>query len=163
MFTPQRKVWPGGLSLTPRSDAQKKSLGTGSDPNLNSNGPSSHMKFRDGSVFKGKSVALVAEPATPNGVGLALDGEGLAEKVSRLENEVWWFFFFWLKIGIFFMFLGLPILGRLVLFYLGILIFGNFGGFLTLADFFLLFPVARVHGSFIDGCFRLQDFITGEL
>uniref|UniRef100_A0A2P2MH22 Putative nuclear matrix constituent protein 1-like protein n=1 Tax=Rhizophora mucronata TaxID=61149 RepID=A0A2P2MH22_RHIMU len=88
MFTPQRKVWPGGLSLTPRSDAQKKSLGTGSDPNLNSNGPSSHMKFRDGSVFKGKSVALVAEPATPNGVGLALDGEGLAEKVSRLENEL---------------------------------------------------------------------------
>ncbi|KAJ4833252.1 hypothetical protein Tsubulata_005085 [Turnera subulata] len=78
MFTPQRTVW-SGLSLTPRREAVPKS---GSDPNGVE--PSSG----DGrSGLRGKSVAF-AEPVTPNGVGRALDGEDLGDKVSRLEKEL---------------------------------------------------------------------------
>ncbi|KAJ6960933.1 protein CROWDED NUCLEI 1 [Populus alba x Populus x berolinensis] len=68
MFTPQRKVW-SGWSLTPRSEAGQKN---GSEP---------------GSDLKGKSVGFV-EQVTPNGVRPNLDGEDLADKVSRLENEL---------------------------------------------------------------------------
>ncbi|KAG6741951.1 hypothetical protein POTOM_055231 [Populus tomentosa] len=68
MFTPQRKVW-SGWSLTPRSEAGQKN---GSEP---------------GSDPKGKSVGFV-EQVTPNGVRPNLDGEDLADKVSRLENEL---------------------------------------------------------------------------
>ncbi|KAJ9173091.1 hypothetical protein P3X46_016264 [Hevea brasiliensis] len=82
MFTPQRKVW-SGWSLTPRSEAQKS--GAGSDPNMNANGPK-NLNSVDGSVLKGKTVAF-AEPVTPNGVGLALEGDGV-EKISNLENEL---------------------------------------------------------------------------
>ncbi|KAJ6421461.1 hypothetical protein OIU84_028773 [Salix udensis] len=68
MLTPQRKVW-SGWSLTPRSETgQKNGSESGSDP-------------------KGKSVDFV-EQVTPNGVRPNLDGEDLADKVSKLENEV---------------------------------------------------------------------------
>ncbi|KAF9663949.1 hypothetical protein SADUNF_Sadunf17G0105300 [Salix dunnii] len=68
MLTPQRKVW-SGWSLTPRSEAgQKNGSESGSDP-------------------KGKSVDFV-EQVTPNGVRPNLDGEDLADKVSKLENEL---------------------------------------------------------------------------
>lgn len=77
MFTPQKKVW-SGWSLTPRTE--KNGTGSGSDgPNLNS---------IDGTVGKGKSVAIV-EPVTPlNGDGPGQETESLAQKISRLENEV---------------------------------------------------------------------------
>lgn len=68
MLTPQRKVW-SGWSLTPRSEAGQKN---GSEP---------------GSDPKGKSVDFV-EQVTPNGVRPNLDGEDLADKVSKLENEL---------------------------------------------------------------------------
>lgn len=68
MFTPQKKVW-SGWSLTPRSEAgQNNGSESGSDP-------------------KGKSVGFV-EQVTPNGVRPNLDGEYLADKVSKLENEL---------------------------------------------------------------------------
>lgn len=76
MLTPQRKVW-SGWSLTPRSEAgQKNGSESGSDP-------------------KGKSVDFV-EQVTPNGVRPNLDGEDLADKVSKLENEV--SFWFWVSL-----------------------------------------------------------------
>ncbi|EEF36393.1 DNA double-strand break repair rad50 ATPase, putative [Ricinus communis] len=81
MFTPQRKVW-SGWSLTPRSEK----TGSGSDSKMNG---LNNVNSGDASVLKGKSVAF-AEPVTPNGVGLALDGDdvGLVEKISKLENEL---------------------------------------------------------------------------
>ncbi|KAJ0043912.1 hypothetical protein Pint_18833 [Pistacia integerrima] len=79
MFTPQRKVW-SGWSLTPRTEKN----GTGSGSNGQNLNPSSV----DGTVGKGKSVAFV-EPVTPqNGVGPGQEMESLAEKISRLENEL---------------------------------------------------------------------------
>lgn len=95
MFTPQ-KVW-SGWPLTPKTGAQKG--GAGSAPNPNSVAPN---LSRRGDGIKGKTVAF-DETATPlsgtvveNGgemfVGsaeaAAFDQEGLAEKISRLENEV---------------------------------------------------------------------------
>ncbi|XP_031279264.1 protein CROWDED NUCLEI 1 [Pistacia vera] len=79
MFTPQRKVW-SGWSLTPRTEKN----GTGSGSNGQNLNPSSV----DGTVGKGKGVAFV-EPVTPqNGVGPGQEMESLAEKISRLENEL---------------------------------------------------------------------------
>ncbi|GLT41178.1 hypothetical protein SLA2020_152620 [Shorea laevis] len=70
MFTPQRKVW-AGWSARPRG----KGDGSGS------NG------VKDGTGGgRGKGLAL-AEPVTANGVG-SDEPEGLAEKVSGLENEL---------------------------------------------------------------------------
>ncbi|GAB4831763.1 hypothetical protein Ancab_005775 [Ancistrocladus abbreviatus] len=90
MFTPQRRPW-SGWSLTPRTENQKS---TGL--NLNSN---SNAKIVDGSLAKGKSVSfLETGSAYGNGGSLALrsddvavegmDPEALAEKVSKLENEL---------------------------------------------------------------------------
>ncbi|XP_065854386.1 nuclear matrix constituent protein 1 [Euphorbia lathyris] len=79
MFTPQKKAW-SGWTRTPRTDVQKSGLGA--DRNTPNN-PNSG----DGSVLRGKSVAL-ADPVTPNGVGHDLDGEGLVNKISKLENEL---------------------------------------------------------------------------
>ncbi|GLU01645.1 hypothetical protein SLE2022_189450 [Rubroshorea leprosula] len=70
MFTPQRKVW-AGWSPTPH----KKGDGSAS------NG------VKDGTGGgRGKELAL-AEPVTPIGVG-SDEPDGLPEKVSRLENEL---------------------------------------------------------------------------
>ncbi|KAK1555010.1 hypothetical protein Q3G72_020403 [Acer saccharum] len=79
MFTPQKKVW-SGWSLTPRSE--KNGTGSGS----NAQNPNSSTV--DGTVEKGKSVAFV-EPVTPqNGVGLVEHPGSLADKISKLENEL---------------------------------------------------------------------------
>lgn len=75
MFTPQRKAW-SGWSLTPRGE--KNGTGSGSNPTT-----------VDGLTGKGKSVVAFTEPRTPqNGVGLVDDVESLAEKISKLENEL---------------------------------------------------------------------------
>ncbi|XP_039000971.1 protein CROWDED NUCLEI 1-like isoform X1 [Hibiscus syriacus] len=72
MLTPQKKAW-SGWSLTPG----KKVDGSGSDPN--SYGVA---------VGKGKATAF-AEPVTPDGNDLMLEDDvGVAEKVQRLENEL---------------------------------------------------------------------------
>ncbi|XP_038891058.1 protein CROWDED NUCLEI 1 [Benincasa hispida] len=95
MFTPQ-KVW-SGWPLTPKTGTQKTGAGSASNPNSVTPNLS-----RRGDGIKGKTVAF-GETATPlsgtlveNGgemfVGsaeaAALDQEGLAEKISRLENEL---------------------------------------------------------------------------
>lgn len=75
MFTPQRKAW-SGWSLTPRGE--KNGTGSVSNPTT-----------VDGLTGKGKSIVAFTEPRTPqNGVGLVDDVESLAEKVSKLENEL---------------------------------------------------------------------------
>ncbi|KAE8696068.1 Protein CROWDED NUCLEI 1 [Hibiscus syriacus] len=72
MLTPQKKAW-SGWSLTPGKKLDESS----SDPN--SNGVA---------VGKRKATAF-AEPVTPDGNALGLeDDEGVAEKVQRLENEL---------------------------------------------------------------------------
>ncbi|KAH7532875.1 hypothetical protein FEM48_Zijuj04G0069000 [Ziziphus jujuba var. spinosa] len=95
MFTPQ-KVW-SGWSRTPRTGAQKS--GTGSGLNQNSGTPNSNSG--DGVVAKGKGVAF-AEAVTPpplvveNGGKIlvggsgdgSLDRDGLARRISELENEL---------------------------------------------------------------------------
>lgn len=65
MFTPQRKAW-AGWSLTPH----RRGDGSGSN----------------GTEGRGKALAL-EEPVTPNGVGSG-EADGVAEKISRLENEL---------------------------------------------------------------------------
>nr|ADN34280.1 nuclear matrix constituent-like protein 1 [Cucumis melo subsp. melo] len=95
MFTPQ-KVW-SGWPLTPKTGAQKTGAGSASNPNSVTPNLS-----RRGDGIKGKTVAF-GETTTPlsgalveNGgemfVGsaeaAALDQEGLDEKISRLENEL---------------------------------------------------------------------------
>lgn len=95
MFTP-RKVW-SGLSLTPRTGAQKS--GTGSGLNQNSGTPNSNSG--DGDVAKGKGVAFVDAATPPSGLIVenggkilvgsgegAMDRDGLAKRISELENEV---------------------------------------------------------------------------
>ncbi|KAL5739386.1 hypothetical protein ACOSP7_028285 [Xanthoceras sorbifolium] len=79
MFTPQRKVW-SGWSLTPRSEKN----GTGSGSNVQN--PNSSTG--DGAVGKGKSVAFVEQVTPQNGVGLVEPQDSLADKASKLENEL---------------------------------------------------------------------------
>lgn len=95
MFTPQ-KVW-SGWSLTPKTGAQKSGYGSG----LNQKSDASNSNSGDGIVAKGKGVAF-GEAATPpsglvveNGGKLLVgsgdvptDREGLAKRISELENEV---------------------------------------------------------------------------
>lgn len=76
MFTPQKKVWSGWSSLTPR----KSVLGSGQNPNSVDAG-------------KGKTVAfLETTPNLDNGGNILVDAAGdpelLAEKLSKLEIEV---------------------------------------------------------------------------
>ncbi|KAA0039388.1 protein CROWDED NUCLEI 1 [Cucumis melo var. makuwa] len=95
MFTPQ-KVW-SGWPLTPKTGAQKTGAGSASNPNSVTPNLS-----RRGDGIKGKTVAF-GETTTPlsgalveNGGEMfvesaeaaALDQEGLDEKISRLENEL---------------------------------------------------------------------------
>lgn len=95
MFTPQ-KAW-SGWPLTPKTGAQKGGAGSASNPNSVTPNLS-----RRGDGIKGKTVAF-GETATPlsgtvveNGRDMfvgsaeaaALDQEGFAEKISRLENEL---------------------------------------------------------------------------
>lgn len=110
MFTPQRKAW-AGVALTPRSEAQKSSVGFVTNPR---------------SVSKGKSVAFDDEPRPPlnslsenggNAVGEfgetgmddwkrfkeaglldeasleRKDRKALVESVSKLQREVGLMFF----------------------------------------------------------------------
>ncbi|GAB4827432.1 hypothetical protein Ancab_034317 [Ancistrocladus abbreviatus] len=86
MFTPQKRAW-SGWSLTPRSESQK-SAGLNSNP-----------KIVDGSLAKGKSISFL-DAGSPFGNGGKLtlrsdeeaaegtDPEVLAEKVSKLDNEL---------------------------------------------------------------------------
>ncbi|KAM3712553.1 hypothetical protein ACB098_01G190400 [Castanea mollissima] len=76
MFTPQKKVWSGWSSLTPR----KSVLGSGQNPNSVDAG-------------KGKTVAFgETTPNLDNGGNILVDAAGdpelLAEKVSKLEIEL---------------------------------------------------------------------------
>lgn len=82
MFTPQKKVWSGWSALTPRSGGgtQKSALGSSLNPN-------------SGDAGKGKTVAFVeTTPTLGNGENIFVDAAGdpelLAEKVSKLETEL---------------------------------------------------------------------------
>lgn len=89
MFTPQRvrSGWP----LTPKTGGQKG--GAGSAANPSSVTPS---LSRRGDGIKGKSVTPLSDSIVENRAEMfvgsaeaaALDQEGLAEKISKLENEV---------------------------------------------------------------------------
>ncbi|XP_057488191.1 nuclear matrix constituent protein 1-like [Actinidia eriantha] len=81
MFTPQRKVW-SGWPLTPRSEKNGSGSGSGSDPNSNP---------RNGDIVaKSKSVAFVeSTPLQTIGEnGETMDRNSMAEKISKLENEL---------------------------------------------------------------------------